>query len=134
MFVILRRRIAAANGPSDNEVLAMQILSRAGRAELPTHGPDGRPIRYDAHGRVLPDLGASKEQIDALPTRTFQPGLMATEDASCTVCLGEYSEGETLRTLPCGHEFHASVRKQRTHEHDNSALSQLWLDSVLTSA
>lgn len=109
MFVILRRRISLQNAPSENEVIALQILSRRQRAELPTHGPDGRPIRYDAHGRVMPDLGATKEQIDVLPTREFTPGCMHTEDASCTICLGEYNEGELLRTLPCSHEFHAAV-------------------------
>jgi hypothetical protein len=106
---MLRRRISLQHGgdglPPD--VVALAIMSRQQRAELPTHGPDGRPIRYDAYGRVLPDLGARKEEIEALPTREFKAGSMAAEDSSCTICLGEYVEGEMLRTLPCDHVFHA---------------------------
>ena len=26
--------------------------------------------------------------------------------AECSICIGEYLEGESLTTLPCGHEFH----------------------------
>jgi len=108
LFVMLRRRITMQHAQDGlQEVVAMQVLSRQQRAELPTVGPDGRPIRYDAYGRVLPDLGARKEEIEALPSEPFRAGMMPTEDATCTVCLGEYAEGEMLRTLPCGHIFHA---------------------------
>lgn len=38
------------------------------------------------------------------------PGQQATgaADNECTVCLAEYQDGEALRTLPCGHFFHAA--------------------------
>lgn len=28
------------------------------------------------------------------------------EDAKCVVCLGDYEEGDQLRRLACGHQFH----------------------------
>ena len=73
--------------------------------------------------RMLGDGGkwpASREDVDALPTRTVS--VSETElcrgcadghhdddeqGPQCYICLGEYEAGETLRTLPCGHAFHA---------------------------
>jgi hypothetical protein len=63
---------------------------------------------------------ATREDVDALPTRTVS--VSETElcrgcadghhdddeqGPQCYICLGEYEAGETLRTLPCGHAFHA---------------------------
>jgi hypothetical protein len=76
-----------------------QALTRAQRDELPAYDADGRPIRYDPYGRVLPDLGAKKEQIEALPEKAYTTGLLPTEDAHCTICLGEYETGEKLKQV-----------------------------------
>ena len=36
-------------------------------------------------------------------------GDIATEDAHCTICLGDYVEGESIKFLPgCHHHFHAT--------------------------
>lgn len=79
------------------------VLTQAQRDALPQVDAEGRPIRYDAHGRQLPDLGARKEEIQALPTRIFQTGMIPKEDATCTICLGEYEPDEKIRDLPCSH-------------------------------
>lgn len=106
--VVLRRRCHAHS--RDDEAFYLQnmgagsvVLTRAQRAELPQVDAAGRPIRYDAHGRVLPDLGARKEQIEALPSRPFVTGMFPQEDAHCTICLGEYEAEEKVTDLPCGH-------------------------------
>lgn len=50
--------------------------------------------------------GASKEEIDALPTRTYTDGDLGS--TSCTVCLVDFVEQDALRQLPCKHAFHIS--------------------------
>lgn len=58
---------------------------------------------------------ASSRAIAALPEREFKHGdaiMGAVEDESgavtCTICLGDFEEGDTLKTLPCAHScFHA---------------------------
>ena len=90
---------------------------------------DARLRRAGNATRMLGDGGkspATREEVDALPTRTAGDADRArrsdaraaradgwTADGvdeqgpQCYVCLGEYERGETLRTLPCGHAFHA---------------------------
>eukprot|EP01116_Phalansterium_solitarium_P022945 TRINITY_DN778_c0_g1_i1.p1 TRINITY_DN778_c0_g1~~TRINITY_DN778_c0_g1_i1.p1 ORF type:complete len:268 (-),score=65.26 TRINITY_DN778_c0_g1_i1:615-1418(-) len=43
--------------------------------------------------------------IDAFPTRVFDSTCAAAD--SCRVCMVDYEDGDALRTLPCGHSFHA---------------------------
>eukprot|EP00128_Syssomonas_multiformis_P018756 Colp12_sorted_trinity150504_noHs@11051 len=58
-------------------------------------------LRFTEKGR-----GAPEEVIVKLPSQKFKAGLFSSEDATCTICLSEYSEGEDLRELPCKHHFH----------------------------
>jgi len=55
---------------------------------------------------------ATPEQIKALPTLKFQPGLFQESDCNCAVCLSEYDSGDVLRRLPCGHHFHVKCADQ----------------------
>ena len=84
---------------------------------------DARLQRAGGHAtRMLGDGGknpATLEEVDSLPTRTAGDADCArccdgrtadgvdAQGPQCYVCLGEYERGETLRTLPCGHAFHA---------------------------
>ncbi|XP_057615816.1 E3 ubiquitin-protein ligase RLIM-like [Chionomys nivalis] len=47
--------------------------------------------------------GPTNVQLNNLPTRSF-----GENDAlkTCTICITEYTEGDTLRELPCSHEYH----------------------------
>jgi len=47
--------------------------------------------------------GLKKEKIEALPTQRA-----STSDCSeqCVVCLENYTKGQVMRVLPCGHSFH----------------------------
>lgn len=48
---------------------------------------------------------APNEVVDLLPTKQYTKS--QSEDSSqCYICLVEYEEGDTIRTLPCHHEFH----------------------------
>lgn len=52
--------------------------------------------------------GASEESLESIPTRKFTSGSIAKEEAKCGICLGDYEEGEELKTLPrCLHHFHS---------------------------
>lgn len=48
---------------------------------------------------------APNDVVDLLPIKQYTKS--QTEDSSqCYICLVEYEEGDTIRTLPCHHEFH----------------------------
>jgi len=44
--------------------------------------------------------------VKALPVFTWKRHLSGECLESCSVCLGEYTEGELGRRLPCSHRFH----------------------------
>ncbi|XP_065772364.1 E3 ubiquitin-protein ligase RLIM-like [Muntiacus reevesi] len=47
--------------------------------------------------------GLTKAQIDNLALRSFGEN---EEFKACSICITEYTKGNTLRILPCSHEFH----------------------------
>ncbi|KFK31579.1 hypothetical protein AALP_AA6G130400 [Arabis alpina] len=48
---------------------------------------------------------APNDVVDLLPIKLYTKS--PSEDSSqCYICLVEYEEGDTIRTLPCHHEFH----------------------------
>ncbi|PJF19945.1 hypothetical protein PSACC_00240 [Paramicrosporidium saccamoebae] len=60
-----------------------------------------------------PNRGAPEEAIQKLPKYTFNPseqvyGNVEITDATCTICLQEYSDGAVLRVLECRHHYHQS--------------------------
>lgn len=60
------------------------------------------------------DRNQPATELDLLfiPTRKFVNGMYPAEDALCAICCMEYTEGETLRILPCSHHFHQSCVDQ----------------------
>jgi len=129
------RRIMAAleqSGPSD--VLVQQLLSLARRWE--PRRPDGT-VDASELGAMVRSLdsamaarrvalsggggpggggsggGATATMIEELPTREFSSAHLpsaagrSSEHTQCMVCLCDYVDGDTLRTLPCLHSFHA---------------------------
>lgn len=51
--------------------------------------------------------GISQENLDKLPSFKFEnKNSLGDDECLCSICYGEYTEGETIRTLPCIHNFH----------------------------
>ncbi|CAN1188952.1 RING-H2 finger protein ATL7 [Linum perenne] len=96
-------------------------------------GGDSRPMLEiesggidDVHRVHLPQLyhrmnGLPPFLVAAIPTMNFtSEAFSSSQEAQCSICLGEYQEKEVLRIMPqCGHNFHLScidvwLRKQST--------------------
>eukprot|EP00227_Mantoniella_beaufortii_P000398 CAMPEP_0197606370 /NCGR_PEP_ID=MMETSP1326-20131121/44909_1 /TAXON_ID=1155430 /ORGANISM="Genus nov. species nov., Strain RCC2288" /LENGTH=748 /DNA_ID=CAMNT_0043174275 /DNA_START=271 /DNA_END=2514 /DNA_ORIENTATION=- len=67
---------------------------------------------HGAQGAHAAPRGCPVEIIDAIPTSIFnkeqwETGKWAKEDASCSVCIEGFEDGDRLRMLPaCAHVFH----------------------------
>lgn len=65
----------------------------------------------------------SERQISLLPTFQFKPSSIKDLDENdsrckCLVCQFSYDDGDCLRTLPCGHCFHAECVDQWLKDKD----------------
>jgi hypothetical protein len=55
----------------------------------------------------------SEESIQQLPTRVFKASeerrnnSTSNESCSCSICLSNYNDGDTIKMLPCFHQFHS---------------------------
>ncbi|KAF3433731.1 hypothetical protein FNV43_RR24834 [Rhamnella rubrinervis] len=59
--------------------------------------------------------------VQLIPAHKYQKGMnMVGDDGVCAVCLGEFEEGEELRTLPeCSHSFHVPCIDMWLYSHPN---------------
>ncbi|ESQ39649.1 hypothetical protein EUTSA_v10000852mg [Eutrema salsugineum] len=48
---------------------------------------------------------APNDVVDLLPVKKYTKS-QSDDSSQCYICLVEYEEGDTIRTLPCHHEFH----------------------------
>lgn len=70
------------------------------------------PMSYESMlelGELLEPVnrGASKEEINTIPSRKFTKGTFPEEEAKCGICLADYEEEEEIKSLPqCLHHFH----------------------------
>jgi hypothetical protein len=92
-------------------------------------GVDVDSMSYEELQRLCDDNGDVKDKaandfdISRLPCWTFtkEPGTEdaeAKEEDSCSICLCEFETGESVKTLPCFHRYHAEeIDKVRSTTH-----------------
>jgi len=92
-------------------VLAM--LSSAPLQQGFASGDVSEPENYEALlnlaerlGEVKPK-GLSKSNIEQLPSYRFAGGDNDGSQTTCVVCMSDFELRQSLRVLPCGHEFHS---------------------------
>ncbi|CAH2062566.1 unnamed protein product, partial [Iphiclides podalirius] len=104
-------------------LLAMFPLSPYAEAREESAEPE--PENYEALLSLAERLGEAKprglarHEIDQLPTYKYSEQTRHGEQTSCVVCMCEFEARQTLRVLPCAHEFHAKcvdkwLRSNRT--------------------
>mmetsp|Transcript_2614 Transcript_2614/g.7176 ORF Transcript_2614/g.7176 Transcript_2614/m.7176 type:complete len:388 (+) Transcript_2614:326-1489(+) len=70
--------------------------------------------------------GIAPEETDALKFSKDDH----EEEPHCSICLGEYEDGEKLVSLPCGHVYHDDCITSWTENHTRCPLCNLDLESV----
>ncbi len=50
--------------------------------------------------------GITENELNRLKITRFKSTMVEKEDASCSICLADYNEGDSVVGLPCGHLFH----------------------------
>lgn len=92
----------------DALVLKLIARLRSGQAVYPGLGMEAQLAMAYYMEEERNDV--TQRHLIALPTREWEAptGSYPEEHRTCGVCMESYSEGETLRTLPCLHFFHAS--------------------------
>jgi len=66
--------------------------------------------------------GIPRDKLQVLPITVFSRDCMPEENATCSICLIEYEEGDQLRTLPCSHLYHSCCIDRWLGDHDTCPL------------
>jgi len=80
--------------------------------------------------------GASEAIFNAIPSKTYQSSERSLSDVTdddtgeavcfedcCAICLDIYNDGDQLKCLPCGHEFHMACIEEWIRNHNSSCPS-----------
>ncbi|XP_063696360.1 RING finger protein 44 isoform X2 [Culicoides brevitarsis] len=63
--------------------------------------------------------GLTRAEVDQLPSYKYEPETHTGDQTSCVVCMCDFEARQSLRVLPCSHEYHAKcvdkwLRSNRT--------------------
>ena len=77
-------------------------------AQLESHIAQMRAQLSGEDDYAPPESGAGDDALARIPTRVFSApdARSSAETPTCAVCMCDAEAGDTLRRLPCGHEFH----------------------------
>lgn len=86
-------------------------LSPYGQAELSS--PDSATENYEALLSLAERLGEAKPrgltraEVEQLPSYKFNAETHQGDQTNCVVCMCDFEALQSLRVLPCSHEFHS---------------------------
>ena len=89
---------------TEETILRFNLSLRRGNFD-----PNDYELLQALDGDNFTSLGATEQQLDRLPVHTVskEEEMSCREDnRTCSVCLGAFEEGESLRTISCFHNFH----------------------------
>ncbi|XP_074559355.1 uncharacterized protein LOC141815318 [Curcuma longa] len=113
-YAVLRRRRRRPLGVAAD-------LSLAGNQDDGSSSGDGDPFHHVWYIRTT---GLDESIISSISVAEYRTGDGLHESASaCSVCLGEFCDGERVRLLPkCGHAFHVPCIDTWLRDHVNCPL------------
>lgn len=84
--------------------------------------------------REVPKIvAATPDTIAALPVVRFSKKACEDSDACCSICLTEYRQGDEMRRMPCGHEFHRRCIDKWLHRNRRCPLCLRPVDETLAA-
>eukprot|EP01113_Clastostelium_recurvatum_P041131 TRINITY_DN6489_c0_g1_i1.p1 TRINITY_DN6489_c0_g1~~TRINITY_DN6489_c0_g1_i1.p1 ORF type:complete len:424 (-),score=86.79 TRINITY_DN6489_c0_g1_i1:148-1419(-) len=97
-------------------VVPPNLVTRQAAAAAASGAPGAAPGAASTHPLFsnsyetlsrLQDVKKGCQNVDMLPTRTYNGEKLPDGQEVCAVCIGDYEAGEVVRYLPCFHFFHA---------------------------
>lgn len=70
--------------------------------------PPNTDLSYEELASLEPVIVGTSMCVNNLPTCKYDGTPLPGQQTNCPVCLGEFSEGEELKSLPCVHFYHKS--------------------------
>ncbi|XP_071152543.1 E3 ubiquitin-protein ligase ARK2C-like [Mytilus edulis] len=106
----LRARLMDFGGYHRNPIQNRDNMSRFTSDDIDVDDYEALWELQERNGDVR-SKGLTGEQIGRIPCHKFKstPGLNKTfksDKNSCSICLNEYKDGESIKTLPCFHSYH----------------------------
>uniref|UniRef100_A0ACD5ZFZ5 Uncharacterized protein n=1 Tax=Avena sativa TaxID=4498 RepID=A0ACD5ZFZ5_AVESA len=96
------------------------LAAEVDNAGVQADGPEDEVVHHAWHIRTV---GLDEAAIESIALTRYRAGAGTLGAADCSVCLGEFLDGELLRLLPkCGHAFHVPCIDTWLRAHVNCPL------------
>jgi len=102
--------------PPRQHIAQVQQLGEPSSAPLYMLNASQPPLQYPYH--MHPAESEPVQQlsvVENLPSHVYNGRPLPVEKNSCTICLNEFKQGETIKTLPCLHIYHNTCIDEWMH-------------------